>query len=500
MIPTNIEGLLDRNYHFKQLLRVVQDMEKSKWVERANISKKMANRKFSNDYSSGPFTVVPTNAGLEVSDKLFIPALKEYLLISDESCDNAPEGKFRTPEAKGEYYRIHDEIKFQLAAMAKDAGVGAVVVEPNLGGKITEGKSYNRPDLLFQHMQNTNDTYVDVTVVRTGSKSHRKSAANVTGGAANKAERGKLLNTPYAAMAKKDGRDFLPMGVEDSGAFGKGFYKMLLNINKERLRGKKNSDDTMGTENFLWLDHHPFKEGVNWSTPNFLKHWIVRIQIALLKHRTKVRSQSNENILTDMFRKAEEKSRKSRKRKRIMVEDDSNSISESSDSEDDNDDVGLLRIIEREREKVERVATNNYDHQGSSNVGQELQLQQSSVEEDGIGMEEDVPTLAQKQKSTERVLGICCGVQHFAISCPSCGKDLVAHNGQYNKREYGRCCGLQSVGQCLGCGNVVEPEDGSLEYVWPGQWQEPDEGIDQQGHEIDIGEDTGSETEMNDME
>ena len=201
-----------------------------------------------------------------------------------------------------------------------------------------------------------------------------------------------------------------------------------------------------------------------------------------------------------MFRKAEEKSRKSRKRKRIMVEDHSNSISESSDSEDDNDDVGLLRIIEREREKVERVATNNYDHQGSSNVGQELQLQQSSVEEDGIGMEEDVPTLAQKQKSTERVLGICCGVQHFAISCPSCGKDLVAHNGQYNKREYGRCCGLQSVGQCLGCGNVVEPEDGSLEYVWPGQWQEPDEGIDQQGQEIDIGEDTGSETEMNDME
>ena len=47
---------------------------------------------------------------------------------------------------------------------------------------------------------------------------------------------------------------------------------------------------------------------------------------------------------------------------------------------------------------MERVATNNYDHQGSSNVGQELQLQQSSVEEDGIGMEEDVPTLAQKQK------------------------------------------------------------------------------------------------------
>ena len=103
-------------------------------------------------------------------------------------------------------------------------------------------------------MQNTNDTYVDVTVVRTGSKSHRKSAANVSGGAANKAERGKLLNTPYTAMAKKDGRDFLPMGVEDSGAFGKGFYKMLLNINKERLRGKKNSDDTMGTEIFYgWI-------------------------------------------------------------------------------------------------------------------------------------------------------------------------------------------------------------------------------------------------------
>jgi hypothetical protein len=47
---------------------------------------------------------------------------------------------------------------------------------------------------------------------------------------------------------------------------------------------------------------------------------------------------------------------------------------------------------------------------------------------------------------------------------------------------------------------VVEPEDGSLEYVWPGQWQEPDEGIDQQGQEIDIGEDTGSETEMDEME
>ena len=30
--------------------------------------------------------------------------------------------------------------------------------------------------------------------------------------------------------------------------------------------------------------------------------------------------------------------------------------------------------------------------------------------------------------------------------------------------------------------------------------RKPDEGIDQQGHEIDIGEDTGSETEMNDME
>jgi hypothetical protein len=154
--------------------------------------------------------------------------LKEYLLISDECWDNAPEGKFRTPEAKGEYYRIHDEIKFRLAAMAKDAGVGAVVVEPNLGEKITEGKSYNRPDLLFQHMQNINDTYVDVTVVRTGSKSHKKSAASSTGGAANKAERGKLLNTPNAAMAKKDGRDFVPMGVEDSRAFGKGFYKMLL--------------------------------------------------------------------------------------------------------------------------------------------------------------------------------------------------------------------------------------------------------------------------------
>ena len=27
-----------------------------------------------------------------------------------------------------------------------------------------------------------------------------------------------------------------------------------------------------------------------------------------------------------------------------------------------------------------------------------------------------------------------------------------------------------------------------------------DEGIDQQGHEIDIGEDIGSETEMDDME
>ena len=60
-------------------------------------------------------------------------------------------------------------------------------------------------------MQNINDTYVDVTVVRAGSKSHKNSAASVTGGAANKAERGKLLNTPYAAMAKKDGRDFLPM-------------------------------------------------------------------------------------------------------------------------------------------------------------------------------------------------------------------------------------------------------------------------------------------------
>jgi hypothetical protein len=45
IIPMDIEGLLDSNYHFKQLLRVVHDMEKSKWVERANISKKNGKQK-----------------------------------------------------------------------------------------------------------------------------------------------------------------------------------------------------------------------------------------------------------------------------------------------------------------------------------------------------------------------------------------------------------------------------------------------------------------------
>jgi hypothetical protein len=110
-----------------------------------------------------------------------------------------------------------------------------------------------------------------------------------------------------------------------------------------------------------------------------------------------VRSQSKENILSDMFRKAEEESRKSRKRKRITVEDDSHSDSESTGSEEDRDDVGLLRMIEREREKVERTSRNNPDHQGPSNLGQESQLQQPSTGGGGSGIDEGAFTQAQNR-------------------------------------------------------------------------------------------------------
>jgi hypothetical protein len=183
-----------------------------------------------------------------------------------------------------------------------------------------------------------------------------------------------------------------------------------------------------------------------------------------------VRSQSNENILTDMFRKAEEKTRKSRKRKRIMVEDESHSDSVSTGFEEDRDDVGLLRMLERERERVERTSRNNLNHQGPSNVGQESQLQQLSTGGGESGIEMGALTQAQKQKPAERVLGICCGVQHFAISCPWCRKDLVAQNGHYNKREDGRmhgqilcrtCTNLHQKRRRRGLGNTPIGKQGS---------------------------------------
>ena len=97
---------------------------------------------------------------------------------------------------------------------------------------------------------------------------------------------------------------FYPMGVEDSGAFGDGFKKVLKILYRERKadpsyqKGPRLMHRATGKKLF---GEHSFDSSIeNWSTPTFLKYWISRIQILLLKHRIgyKVRTLRTASIST----------------------------------------------------------------------------------------------------------------------------------------------------------------------------------------------------------
>ena len=95
-------------------------------------------------------------------------------------------------------------------------------------------KARDKADIKITELQKSTDFYGDVTAARPDSVSFIAYSKQKPGLVAQRIEKKKLSDTHYARHAKSEGLKFYPTGVEDSGAFGDGFKKVLKILYRER--------------------------------------------------------------------------------------------------------------------------------------------------------------------------------------------------------------------------------------------------------------------------
>ena len=285
LFPVNMEQFVQQRYSHKQIFGAVQYMNRALWLrDSSNLDLITKNKVFTNEESNAPFRVVPTMPCLTVSDFYFTPAIRDYLLVKCPAWDGLKD-KYNSTAAKQSFHELHNVLKKTVKIMAIDTNVAVADLEP----AFLDPKARDRADIKITELQKSTDFYGDVTAARPDSVSFIAYSKQKPGLVAQRIEKKKLSDTHYARHAKSEGLKFYPMGVEDSGAFGDGFKKVLKILYRERKadpsyqKGPRLMHRATGKKLF---GEHSFDSSIeNWSTPTFLKYWISRIQILLLKHR-----------------------------------------------------------------------------------------------------------------------------------------------------------------------------------------------------------------------
>ncbi|MEC8536302.1 MAG: hypothetical protein VXY75_02800 [Bacteroidota bacterium] len=285
LFPVNMEQFVQQRYSHKQIFGAVQYMNRALWLrDSSNLDLIAKNKVFTNEESNAPFRVVPTMPCLTVPDFYFTPAIRDYLLVKCPTWDGLKD-KYNSTAAKQSFHELHNVLKKTVKIMAIDTNVAVADLEP----AFLDPNARDRADIKITELQKSTDFYVDVTVARPDSASFIAYSKQKPGLVAQRIEKKKLSDTHYARHAKSEGLKFYPMGVEDSGAFGDGFKKVLKILYRERKadpsyqKGPRLMHRATGKKLF---GEHSFDSSIeNWSTPTFLKYWISRIQILLLKHR-----------------------------------------------------------------------------------------------------------------------------------------------------------------------------------------------------------------------
>jgi hypothetical protein len=173
-------------------------------------------------------------------------------------------------------------LKNLVALMALDTNAVIIHLEP----PFLDSRIKDRADIKVSGLQGAKYFYADVTVARTGCTTIMPFAKQRPGLVAQRAENWKLTHTHYPRIARGEGANFYPMAAEDTGALGEGFIKALRALYRERKadptyqKGPRLTHRATGKKLF---GEHTYDSSIeNWS---FLKYWISRIQILLLRHR-----------------------------------------------------------------------------------------------------------------------------------------------------------------------------------------------------------------------